>query len=154
VAIMPTLSRPFFPRFFLGFALAACALSSCARGALGRGASTEALDSARASAPQGATVFEQECAVCHGKRGQGTAAVPAVMGGGALTKNSDERPAFVTAADVFAYVKREMPLPKNRAGTLSDAEYWSVTDFMLRAHGVDLPDQGLTAENAPRVALP
>jgi hypothetical protein len=47
-----------------------------------------------------------------------------------------------------------MPLPKNRVGTLSDAEYWSVTDFMLRAHGVDLPARGLTAANAKSVSLP
>ncbi len=112
------------------------------------------MDGARASTPQGATVFEQECAVCHGKRGQGSASVPPVMGGGALARNSEDRPAFASAADVFAYVKREMPLPKNRAGTLSDAEYWSVTDFMLRAHGVELPARGLTPANASNVSLP
>lgn len=146
--------QPFPLGFLFGSALALLALASCAGGALGRGASTEAVDSARTATPQGATVFEQECAVCHGKRGQGAAAVPPVMGAGALANSSDERPPFVTAADVFAYVKREMPLPKNRAGTLSDAEYWAVTDFMLRAHGVDLPEQPLTPENAKGVSLP
>jgi cytochrome c len=139
---------------FLGVALAVSALASCAAGALGRGASAEALSEARSAAPDGAGVFERECAICHGKRGQGATAVPPLMGSGALAKESEERPPFVTAADVFDYVKREMPLPKNRVGTLSDAEYWSVTDFMLRAHGVELPASGLTSENAKSVSLP
>lgn len=146
--------QAFTPAFLFGSALVAVALVSCAGGALGRGASTEALDGARAATPQGATVFERECALCHGDRGQGAAAVPPVMGGGALATQSDERAPFRTAADLFAYVKREMPLPKNRAGTLTDAEYWSVTEFMLRSHGVDVPDAGLTAENARSVSLP
>jgi cytochrome c len=135
-------------------ALGCLALVGCAAGALTRGAAAESLDKASAAYPEGSSVFERECAGCHGKRGQGAASVPAIMGSGALAEQSDDRPPFASAADVFAYVQREMPLPKNRAGTLSDAEYWSVTAFMLQAHGVALPPGGLSADNAKSVSLP
>jgi len=138
---------------WLGSAIGALMAAGCAGAAL-RGASSQALASAEGAVPAGATVFEGECAGCHGKRGQGQGTTPAVMGQGALAKQSSHRAPFATAADLFAYVSREMPLPKNRAGTLSAEDYWAVTAFMLSAHGVRSPAGGLNESNAKDVRLP
>lgn len=72
--------------------------------------------------------------------------MPAVMGSGALA-------GFETAADVHAFVSKEMPLPKSKAGTLSPDDYWALVSFMLVRHGVAVPSGGITAENAASVPL-
>jgi hypothetical protein len=63
------------------------------------------------------------------------------------------RDAFRTASDVFKYVQRSMPLPKERAGSLSTEDYWKILNFMLLAHGVELPESGVNAANAGSVEL-
>jgi mono/diheme cytochrome c family protein len=115
-----------------------------------RGASDEALAKARTASPQGASVYRAECAGCHGNRGEGSPGAPAVFGAGALRGGEH---GFRTAADVFAYTKAEMPLPRRRAGTLSDEQYWAVVTHLLVASGVDVPARGLSADNAARVTL-
>ena len=127
----------------------------------------------------GADLFAQNCAGCHGSKGEGSERGPSVIGIGALpvypsdhdrSTNSafsdpqtleDEararpagtpsRPPFRTAADVYGYVSSEMP--PDSAGSLSDQEYWSILSFLLAAHGIDLPDRGVNANNAASIEL-
>lgn len=77
----------------------------------------------------------------------------------ALRLEAQTRPAgapwrdpFRSAEDLFRYVSKNMP-PADDAGSLSADEYWAVVDFMLRAHGVEVPAEGVTAENASTVQL-
>jgi hypothetical protein len=63
------------------------------------------------------------------------------------------RDPFRTAADLHAFISSKMPLPAERAGSLSDADYWAIVNFMLRAHGVELPPEGVTQANAGSVKL-
>ena len=71
-----------------GLALAGLALAllsspaGCAGGQLGAG--SEDLSAARAAFSEGASVFAQQCAGCHGGRGEGTERAPSVIGIGAL----------------------------------------------------------------------
>ena len=75
------------------------------------------------------------------------------MGKEALALTGSDRGKFVTAQDVFDYVKSEMPLPKKKVGTLSEQQYWEVTEYLLAASGRKLPDGGLTADNAASVTV-
>jgi len=154
----------------------AAVVSGCTATPLG--ATPERL--AQANELPGASVFKRECASCHGERGEGLGQTPAVMGSGALPtyerdpatlsnpalqslseqqreKNlppgASLRQPFKTAADVHAYVSKQMPLPKGKAGTLSADDYWAVVTFLLVGHGVPIPSGGVTAENAAGVPL-
>ena len=121
------------------------------------------------------------CAGCHGDRGQSTGGAPRIMGPGALPELPSERnystdptsgdpqairlkaqtrhagapwrDPFRTAQDVFKYVSKEMPLPEKKAGSLKPEEYWAIINFMLSAHGVQLPAEGVTPANAASLKL-
>ena len=139
-------------KLFPWMLLAAISAPGCATTSA-RGAAAPELASAERAFPAGAGVFARECAPCHGKRGEGVGSVPAVMGAGALPEVNHDGVRFDSALDLFSYTQREMPLPKSRAGSLSDAEYWAVTSFTLRAHGVAVPEEGVTPGNAAGIRL-
>jgi mono/diheme cytochrome c family protein len=159
-----------------------------ATGALGvacastpRGASDANMAKAQSGAPEGWSLFERNCAQCHGERGESAGRAPRVMGEGALPEfpqeqsmNADPasddpellllraqtRPAgapsrdpFRTADDLYRYVSKSMPMPAKKAGSLSADEYWSILNFMLLGHGVRVPPEGVTAANASSVKL-
>jgi mono/diheme cytochrome c family protein len=153
--------------------LAACSVTPL-------GATEANLAAAHQKAAPGAGVYRQQCAPCHGERGEGLASSPAIMGSGALalyerdpatstnpamqdpaerlrTQNlppgADVRGAFRTAQDVFTYVSREMPLPRSKAGTLKPEEYWAVTNYILVGHGVQVPEGGVNPSNAASVPI-
>jgi hypothetical protein len=46
-----------------------------------------------------------------------------------------------------------MPLPQARIGSLKPDEYWAVVNFMLVAHGVAVPAEGVNESNAKNVPL-
>lgn len=109
---------------------------------------------AKGQTPRGAKVFNRDCALCHGESGQGQSGSPPVMGQGALPLKGvggDAGP-FRTAKDVFDYVKKTMPKPAEKAGSLSDADYWAVVEYMLIGAGRDVP-AGLSDANAADVVI-
>jgi len=158
----------------LGIALAACSATPL-------GGTEPNMANAKQKAGPGAELFDKECSACHGKRGEGLTAAPAIIGSGALAEyprdkslsanpamsnnqqagagdttrppGAPSRDPFRTAQDVFGYVSTRMPLPKSRAGTLKPEEYWAIVNFMLIAHGSAVPDGGLTAANAANVSI-
>ncbi|MEP7358871.1 MAG: hypothetical protein ABI847_16600 [Anaerolineales bacterium] len=116
-------------------------------------------------ADTGAQLFWQHCQPCHGDRAQGLTddwraqyptedrncwasgchgqqpyangfilptQVPALVGAGTLGR-------FATAADLYTFISRAMPF--QAPGSLAPAEYWAITAFLLRGHG--LPDSAL-----------
>lgn len=145
------------------------------------GASAANMQLAQTNAPDGYALFQQKCAGCHGARGESVNRAPRIMGPGALpdypaerNNNTDPaagdpellklraqtRPAgapwrdpFRTADDLYRYVSKNMPLPADKAGSLSAEQYWAVINFMLLAHGVQVPPQGVSATNASSVKL-
>jgi cytochrome c len=167
------------PLVLRSFSLAAATvlvIAGCSTAPLG---STEA-NYGKASSLPGADIYARACASCHGQRGEGLGQAPAVMGSGALplyerdpstTSNpafqdiaeqqrkqslppgADTRGAFRTATDLFNYVSREMPLPKSKAGSLSQEQYWAVVNFLLVGHGSAVPAGGVTAANAESVEI-
>jgi mono/diheme cytochrome c family protein len=157
--------------------LAAAGIAACAATPLG--ATETGIQSARQKSPEGSAVFERECAGCHGKRGEGLSAAPSVMGAGALPTYARDpstsgniglqadnqqqdslrppgqqtRQPFRTAQDLFDFVSQWMPKPQARIGSLKPEEYWAVINFMLTAHGVALPPEGVTPANAKSIAI-
>lgn len=134
------------PPSFLGVLLAAAMASGCSAG---RPPNRQWLDAA-ARSPKGDRVYERECASCHGAHGEGSRGVPDVT---TLPLNRGDRRPFRTAADLFDYVSKEMPLPLKRAGALSDGAYWAVVELLLRARGTDLPAEGLSADSSRKVQI-
>jgi mono/diheme cytochrome c family protein len=154
----------------LALGLAAALCLSCGGGATG--AQTRSVADAKKRTPEGARVFERQCAGCHGKRGEGLGSTPPLMGPEALPtyavgdpaatggQQADEpevgapaRQPFRTAEDLHAYVKEWMPLPKDRIGSLEDEDYWAVVNFILIANGSPVPPNGVNAGNASTVEI-
>lgn len=157
----------------LGQSLPACAPTM-------QGAADADLARARDQASQGAGVFSQECARCHGQRGEGLAGASAILGGGALPEyprdNSGSGSAMVTdpqqlqiqiqtrpagapwrdpfrnAQDLYDFTR--VHLPKARANELKKDDYWAVVNFMLAVQGSQLPPGGIIAENATSIPIP
>ncbi len=144
------------------------------------GATDASMAQARSRAGIGAQEYERNCAACHGKRGEGLTTAPAVMGIGALPKyprddvssssptfqtianqqqdttrvpGQARRGAFSNAQDVYDYVSTRMPLPRSAAGTLKSEEYWAIVNFMLIAHGIAVPPDGVTPQNAGSISV-
>ena len=158
-------------------ALASLPLSGCAVTKLG---ATEA-DFARGKdqASQGSILFEQECAHCHGSRGEGLAGASAVLGHGALPEFprpdptpggtmtdpqqiqiiTQTRPAgapwrepFRNAQDLNDFTSLHMP--KDRAAVLKPDDYWAVVSFIVVAQGGQIPAGGINPTNARSIPIP
>jgi len=145
------------------------------------GASDANLAQAKSRASQGAALFENACANCHGPRGEGLAGAPPVLGVTGLPRyprdqngvqlyqdpnqvqrqNQDRVPGaasrteFVTANDLYGYLRQHVSTVKRPAGAaqLNEEECWSVVNFMLIAHGSDVPEQEISAANARDVLI-
>jgi hypothetical protein len=72
---------------------------------------------------------------------------------GALRPPSPDqgRPEFVTAASLHSYLVYHMP--KIERQPMTGEDYWAVVQFMLIAHGSDVPEEGVSAANGARVAI-
>jgi len=144
------------------------------------GATPADFSRAKDQAAQGEGVFTNECAKCHGPRGEGRGGVPALLGPGALPEyprdlassgdpsvtdpqllqlEAQARPAgaawrdtFRTAQDLYNFTSTRMP--KGHAGGLNPADYWSVVNFILAAQGATLPAGGIGPANATSIPIP
>jgi hypothetical protein len=66
---------------------------------------------------------------------------------------ADKRGAFVTAKDLYDYTSTEMPLPQSKKGSLKPEEYWAVVNYILVAHGAEVPEGGVNEQNAANVKV-
>jgi mono/diheme cytochrome c family protein len=167
---------------FAYVALTLCNLAwlGCARVPLG--ASAEDITRARDVAKPGATLFANECASCHGQRGEGLAGAPPVLGAGALPEyprtsgsygqgdptltdpqllqiKAQTRPAgapwrdpFKNAQDLYTFTT--LHLPRTRASQLAEGDFWAIVSFIFAAQGVSLPPGGIGPANAPSLPMP
>jgi len=115
------------------------------------------------SAAEGATIYAQKCASCHGAKGEGIApAYPAIVGRDAGTENfafSKDWKAPKTignywpyATTVFDYVRRAMP--HAAPGSLTDNEVYALTAWLLAANQVIPADASLDARSLAAVKMP
>jgi S-disulfanyl-L-cysteine oxidoreductase SoxD len=112
---------------------------------------------------QGAALYAQQCASCHGARGEGMPPQnPRLIGRDSVAEGFQfgKDPRLVKtignywpyATTVFDYVRRAMPL--NAPGSLSDEQVYAVTAYLLAANrvipmGATLDARSLTAVKMP-----
>jgi S-disulfanyl-L-cysteine oxidoreductase SoxD len=118
-------------------------------------AATAFADPVSEQADRGAKLFGAKCAKCHGDSGEGGKKAPPVVGKTALPLDppataKGRKVQFRTAADVYSWVKANMP-PKE-SERLTDAEYVEVLAFDLKANGVVLT-KPLDLESAQKLIL-
>jgi mono/diheme cytochrome c family protein len=87
---------------------------------------------------RGVFLYGQHCAGCHGEDGEGTEGRPKLAPlARAPQPGSDRKVTFETAADLQSYIKKTMP--QLEPGTLTDAQAWDLTLYVLRQADVTVP---------------
>jgi cytochrome c len=104
---------------------------------------------------RGRQVFEENCAACHGDRGEGGIADRLAGGRGSLASDHPVKTVgsfWPYATTLFDYVRRAMPYPAPQ--TLGDDDTYAVVAYVLSLNGI-LPD-GATLDRAslPSVRMP
>ena len=107
------------------------------------------------SAIEGAAVFQQNCAACHGERGAGKPADPLVGGGGSLVSKTPLRTIgsyWPYATTLFDYTRRAMPL--NNPMSLSNDEVYAVSAYLLFLNGILGENDRLDAQSLMKIRMP
>jgi hypothetical protein len=144
------------------------------------GATPSEIAQARSQTAQGADVYANACARCHGERGEGVGSGPTVLGQGALPEyprnsvsmsdpglsdpqllqiEAQSRPAgagwrdpFRNAHDLFTFTSAHTA--KLHLGALPPSDQWALVSFMLAAQGAKLPAGGANPSNASTIQIP
>ncbi|HEY4179784.1 MAG TPA: c-type cytochrome [Kofleriaceae bacterium] len=105
----------------------------------------------------GAAVYTKyACDTCHESHGEGNPKNPALIGAAALPEKAPKisklrkKLTFTTAADVVAFVRKNMPIDK--PGSIAESDAYAVVAWMLDESKVTLAAP-LDATTAPKQAL-
>jgi mono/diheme cytochrome c family protein len=108
------------------------------------------------TAKEGAAVFAEKCAGCHGEKGAGKPNDSLVGGIGSL---AGEQPPVKTvgsfwpyATTLFDYVRRAMPLGASKS--LSDDEVYALCAYILQQNGIVAEGDVIDAQSLPEVQMP
>lgn len=159
----------YLPRMAIAAVLVASATGWAAASDFGRPATPEdikawdidvrpdgkGLPAGRGSVAQGRTVYEDNCAACHGANGRD--GIKDRLAGGQGTLASDNPIKTVGsywpfATTLFDYVHRAMPY--QAPGTLSVDETYAVAAYILSLNGILPEDGSLDDQSLPRVKMP
>ena len=108
---------------------------------------------------EGKSVYQQQCASCHGEKLQGGIGDRLIGGRGTLV-NDDPRKAPIKtvesywpyATTLFDYIKRAMP--STAPGSLSDDQVYALTAYILSRANVVSEDAIMSADTLARVEMP
>ena len=108
------------------------------------------------SVAQGAMVFAQKCAVCHGANAEGTPSGDRLVGGiGSLNTPNPIKTVgsyWPYATTVFDYIRRAMPITNPQS--LQNDEVYAVTAYILSIDNIVPKDAVLDAQSLPKVQMP
>lgn len=107
------------------------------------------------SVTNGKTIYAQQCAACHGAKGEGKPADQLVGGKGTLASANPVKTIgsfWPYATTVFDFINRAMPY--NAPQSLTPDEVYSVTAYLLYLNGVVAADTVLDARSLPKVRMP
>jgi cytochrome c len=115
----------------------------------------ENLPAGSGSVADGAMVYAEKCAACHGANGAGGPMDR--LSGGIGTIGSDDPIKTVAsywpyATTLFDYVRRAMPA--NAPQSLSNDEVYAVTAYLLSIDGIVDGDAVMNADSLPGVEMP
>jgi cytochrome c len=103
---------------------------------------------------QGAPIYAQKCAACHGEGGKGGHAAPLV---GNPSLNGIEAPKTIAnfwgySTTVFDFIRRAMPWFTPR--TLTNDEVYAITAYILAENKIIGPNDVMNAQTLPKVKMP
>lgn len=108
------------------------------------------------SAKEGAKIFAERCAACHGPNGQGGGMANRLVttphpGPYTFSEKSATR-YYPYATTAWDYINRAMPA--NKPGSLSPDEVYAVTAFLLFRNGIIQESDVLDAKSLPKIQMP
>ena len=107
------------------------------------------------SVAEGARIYADMCAACHGEAGEDGPAGALVGGVGSLTSPQPVKTVgsyWPHATTLFDYIRRAMPY--SAPGSLADDEVYAVTAFLLHRNGILPPGATLDAQGLRAVEMP
>lgn len=103
---------------------------------------------------QGAPIFAQKCAMCHGENGKG--GHNAELVGAPAIKTIDGKRTIANfwpyATTVFDYIRRAMPWPQPRS--LTNDEAYALTAYLLAMNKIIGEGDVMNAQTLPKVRMP
>jgi cytochrome c len=103
----------------------------------------------------GHEVFDQQCAACHGAKGEGGVGDQLVGGQGTLATPKPVRTVgsyWPYAPTLFDYIRRAMP--QNAPQSLSNDDVYAVSAYILNLNGLLPADAALDAKTLPAIKMP
>jgi cytochrome c len=103
----------------------------------------------------GHEVFDQQCAACHGAKGEGGIGDKLVGGQGTLATPKPVRTVgsyWPYAPTLFDYIRRAMP--QNAPQSLSNDDVYAVSAYILNLNGLLPADAALDAKTLPAIKMP
>ena len=104
---------------------------------------------------QGATIFAERCASCHGEGGKGTELGAPVVGGpprATLDGGKSIRNYWPYATTLFDFIRRAMPYPQ--PNSLSNDEVYALTAYILSLNQLIGESEAMNAQTLPQVKMP
>ena len=104
---------------------------------------------------QGAPIFAEKCAACHGDNGKGGVAAAVVSDrqlNGISASQKTIKNFWPYATTIFDFIRRAMPFTAPRS--LSDDEVYALTAYILAANKLIGADDVMNAETLPKVNMP
>ena len=108
---------------------------------------------------EGKSVYQQQCASCHGENLQGGSGDRLIGGRGSLVNGDPKKPPVKTvesywpyATTLFDYVKRAMPL--TAPDSLTNDQVYAVTAYILEQAKIVPEDAIMNAQTLPKVPMP
>ncbi len=108
------------------------------------------------TAIQGRAVYMAKCAACHGRRGQGSAVMPALVGGRGSLASNDPVPTVGSywpyATTVWDYIHRAMPY--QNPGSLTPNQVYSLTAYILYMNNIVGEHEEVDQRTLPKIKMP
>jgi mono/diheme cytochrome c family protein len=121
-----------------------------------RGEDGAGLPPGKGSVAQGAEVFAQQCAACHGTFGEGEGRYPKLAGGAGTLR--DDRPELTVgsywpfAPTLWDYINRAMPMPAPHS--LSADDVYALTAYILNLNDIVPGEFVADRDSLPKVQMP
>jgi S-disulfanyl-L-cysteine oxidoreductase SoxD len=107
------------------------------------------------SVSHGREIFDQQCAACHGAKGEGAVGDRLVGGQGTLATPKPVRTVgsyWPYAPTLFDYIRRAMP--QNAPQSLSNDEVYAVSAYVLNLNGLFPAEATLDAKTLSAIKMP